>query len=125
VTAIHVLDASALIAVIFREAGSDVVEPVLKRAAMSAVNLSEVAAKLIDRGYTIADAQASVQAFQLDVRPFDNGQALAAASLRATTRSRGLSLGDRACLALAESLNATVLTADRAWATYDRVDLIR
>jgi PIN domain nuclease of toxin-antitoxin system len=79
VTAVYVLDASAVLAVIFGEARSEVVGPALQRSAMSAVNLSEVVTKLIDRGYTIADAQATVAALGLDIRPFDGDLALAAA----------------------------------------------
>ncbi len=38
-----------------------------------------------------------------------------AANLRKVTKSLGLSLGDRACLALAITKKLTVLTADKAW----------
>jgi PIN domain nuclease of toxin-antitoxin system len=122
---VDVLDASALMAVINGEPGQEIVAPRLSRAAISAVNLSEVAAKLSERGYPVAKASEFLLAFNLDVRPFDTDQALAAAALRVVTRDRGLSFGDRACLALAASLGGVALTADRAWAGLDGVELIR
>jgi len=58
----------------------------------------------------------TLRAFDLDMRPFDVSQARIAGALRAPTESFGLSLGDRACLALAQALQAVAFTADRAWA---------
>jgi PIN domain nuclease of toxin-antitoxin system len=103
-----VLDASALMAVLRVKLGGEIVGRHLAGAIMSAVNLGEVATKLIDDGMLMS--------FQIDIRTFDDDQAFLAARLSARTRSRGLSLRDRACLALAHSLGATALTADRAWA---------
>jgi len=120
-----VLDASALLAVIFNERGQEVVIPQLPKASMSAVNLSEVAVKLADRGYPVGRVADTLAAFKLDIHSFDTDQAIATAALRATTRDRGLSFGDRACLALAASLGSVALTADRAWAGLDGVELIR
>lgn len=120
-----VVDASVLLAIIFNEPGQEVAAPRLPHSVISAVNLSEVVAKLIDRGYSAEAAIGTASSFKLEVRPFDDIQALSAGTLRATTRPRGLSFGDRACLALAKSLGATVLTADRAWAGLEGVELIR
>jgi ribonuclease VapC len=122
---IDVLDASALMALLNEEPGQDFVRLRMRHAAISAVNLGEVAVKMAERGVAAWQIEATLLAFNLDVRPFDMTQALAAAALRATTRSRSLSFGDRACLALAAHLGGTALTADRAWAGLEGVELIR
>lgn len=109
-----VLDASAVLAVINGEAGSEVVERLLDEAAISAVNLSEVAGKLVDRGLRPVDVRGGLEALQLDVRAFDQEQAFKAGQLRATVPSH-FALGDRACLALAGTLGVPAVTADRDW----------
>lgn len=112
-----VLDASAVLAYLLGEPGEGEVGEVLEhgQGVISAVNLSEVAAKLADGGLSQAEIDAVVAALDMRVVPFDTGQALACARLRGSTRSLGLSLGDRACLALAEQLSLSVITTDRAW----------
>ncbi len=120
-----VLDASALLAVLNDEPGKDFVRGRIRHAAMSAVNFGEVAVKMAEQGIAMSAIKSTLLGFHLDVHPFDTVQALAAAALRQTTRTRGLSFGDRACLALAQSLGATALTADRAWAAFEGVELIR
>ena len=111
-----VLDASALMAVLRVEPGALAVEALLDAAAVSAVNLSEVQAKLVERGTPSEIAWSSLVDLDLDVVDFDVPQAKVAGDLRVLTRGRGLSLGDRACLALAHVLSLPVMTADRAWA---------
>ena len=98
----YVLDASALLCLLFDEPGADRVEQVLHEAFVSAANLSEVVAKLIDRGLEGGEALADLRELDFEVVAFDRGQAERAGLLRATTREAGLSLGDRACLALAQ-----------------------
>ncbi len=110
-----VLDASAVLAVLDGEDGADVVEPILQDAVISSVNFSEVAGKLVDQGIPHENVRSILDALQLNVRTFDAGQAYAAAELRGTA-PRQLSLGDRACLALAAALGGTAVTADRHWA---------
>jgi ribonuclease VapC len=110
-----VLDASALLALLNAEPGSRLVEENLSGAAMSAVNLSEVVAKLAERGMPEPEMRAAIDGLGLDIRSFDAEMAYAAGSLRPATRSLGLSLGDRACLSLARSLRAPALTTDRGW----------
>jgi ribonuclease VapC len=112
-----VLDASAAIALTDEEPGADVVDAVLDDAVISAVNLSEVIAVLIDAGFEFDRARAMVGRIGLPVIAFDEPQGLHAGRLRATTRAAGLSLGDRACLSLAEWREAAALTADGRWAT--------
>jgi PIN domain nuclease of toxin-antitoxin system len=110
-----VLDASALIAVLREEPGAVAVEAVLDDAAISTVNLSEVQAKLVERGAPAEIAWSWLVDLDLDVIDFDAPQARVAGDLRALTRSHGLSLAVRACLALARVLGAPAMTADRAW----------
>ena len=110
------LDSSALLAIAFGEDGAVVAQRALGGAVMSAVNVTEVITRLIDRGASPEQARRELSRFGLAVRPFDESLALAAGSLRAATRDLGLSLGDRACLALAIRERARVVTADRAWA---------
>ena len=114
-----VLDASALLAVIEGESGAEKIEDILADSAISAVNLSEVVAKLVDRGFDNERVVAVIDAFSLAVHSFDAAQAWRAGLLRRKTRMRGLSLGDRACLVLAELLEAPAMTTDRAWAGLD------
>lgn len=111
-----VLDASALLAVLRDEPGSRLVEPHLASASMSAVNLTEVPSKLVDSGMPEEAAWSAVSGLSLAIVDHDAGQARRAARLRTDTRRRGLSLGDRACLALAETLGLPAITADRHWA---------
>jgi ribonuclease VapC len=100
---------------LFDETGSEELFALLPHSAISSVNLAEVATKLLDRGMPQEESQVSLRALPLRVEGFDEDLALEAAALRPATRSRGLSLGDRACLALAQRLGASALTTDRAW----------
>ena len=111
-----VLDASAILAALFSERGADVVEAHYEAGIVSSVNLSEVTAKLSDRGIPITEARELLSGLGLSVRPFDEGLAYVAGALRNATRSSGLSLGDRACLALGLVEAVPVVTVDRKWA---------
>lgn len=110
-----VLDSSALLAFLHREPGAEVVAEALDRAVISAVNLAEVATKLTERGVSLGHIQHLVSALKVGVIDFDNVLSYRVAALRASTKDAGLSLGDRACLATAQSLGATALTTDRSW----------
>lgn len=109
-----VIDASVVLAAVAQETGHDAIyshdTPLI-----SAVNYAEVHAKLTDWGYEKDAAKASLALFDLTVVDFTAEQALVSAELRPATRQMGLSLGDRACLALAMAREAKVLTADHAW----------
>lgn len=115
----YVLDASALLAAMLGERGAQAVEAHFADACISAVNLSEVVAKLAERSVPTDSIQESLSDLDLDVRDFDTAQALRAGNLRKLTKAKGLSLGDRACLALAAELKATALTTDAAWTEID------
>jgi PIN domain nuclease of toxin-antitoxin system len=110
-----VLDASAILTFLQGEKGADIVEDLLPDAAVSANNLAEVIAKLVDRGVPIDDIEEIVSAFDFSIFDVGKEDAVANGLLRATTREAGLSLGDRSCLALAQRLTLPALTADRAW----------
>ena len=110
-----VLDASAVLAVLQGEPGAEPVEAVLGEAVISAVNHAEVVGKLYDRDVPAAAVETLLASLALVIEPFDADQALEAGALRRATRTLGLSLGDRACLALARVRGASVITLDRAW----------
>jgi ribonuclease VapC len=110
-----VLDASALLAHIRAERGSDPVADLAADALMSTVNLAEVFSKLVEQGLTVEQADEIVLRYGMEIAPFDEGLARRAGALRPATKSLGLSLGDRACLALAEQEALPVITTDRNW----------
>jgi PIN domain nuclease of toxin-antitoxin system len=112
-----VLDASAILAWLRDEPGADTVTPLLAGAAVSAVNWSEVAQKLGQYGANTTVTAGRLRALGVRVEPFTAGDALAAAALWRATRTDGLSLADRACLALAQRLGIPAITADRAWSS--------
>lgn len=111
-----VLDASAVLAVLNREPGAEKLTPqLLSTAVISAVNLAEVHSKLVDRGLSPEGAWAAALSPAAEAIPFTADDARTAGSMIAQTRGLGLSLGDRACLALGLALHAPVYTADRSW----------
>ena len=114
-----VLDSSAVLALLWDEPGAKEVAASVQDARVSAVNLSEVVARLVDRGMAPAEARHAIRELKLGVEIFDTELAIETGLLRATTRAHGLSLGDRACLALAARLEAEAFTADRAWSRAD------
>jgi PIN domain nuclease of toxin-antitoxin system len=111
-----VLDASALMALLFGEPGCEVLTlEFLKDSVISTVNLTEVQSTLVSRGVPLEEAWQEASGYISRTEPFTANHAKLAASLVAQTHSHGLSLGDRACLALGISLNAPVYTTDQAW----------
>jgi PIN domain nuclease of toxin-antitoxin system len=111
-----VADASAIIALLVGEK-FDGFEPAdLNGTLISSVNLAEVLTRLPELGVPEDTAENAVAELSLRVIAFDEAQARAAARLRPVTRHAGLSLGDRACLALANAAGCPAVTADRAWA---------
>ena len=123
-----VLDASALLALIRGEAGADRVVACLSWAVISTVNQAEIQAKLVSAGIEEKLAWWHIAEAGCPAIPFDEEQARIAGGLVQVTRPLGLSLGDRACLALAVHREATVYTTDRAWKDLDlgiTVEVIR
>jgi len=117
-----VLDASAFLAYLFGEPGGEEVRDAIGGGALiSAVNWAEVLSKLADAGVEPGEAarrlaRERVLPGAVSVAAFDAAQALEAARLRSSTRRVGLSLGDRACLALGRVAGLEVLTAEASWA---------
>jgi len=110
-----VLDASALLALLNDEPGSEKVKSVVPEATVSAVNISEVVAKLMDNGAPEEAVREALLTLGLEIVDFNEEMAFEAGKLRPTTRKLGLSLGDRACLATAKVMNLPAVTTDRAW----------
>lgn len=110
-----VLDASALLAYLQDEPGRDAVAAVLPRAVMSTVNWTEVIGKTESAGLASADLFDSLATFGLTLEPLSRVQAEIAGRLVERTRPLGLSLADRACLAVAIERGDAAYTADRAW----------
>jgi ribonuclease VapC len=123
-----VLDASAALALILDEPGADRVATALTSAVISSVNVAEVVDRLIRGGGQPQDARQLVLALDCPIVSVDAELGFRAGALSQATRSKGLSLGDRVCLALAEREQVPALTADRAWRDLDlgiQVQLIR
>ena len=114
-----VVDSSAVLALLQNEAGSGTVSQLIYGALLSAVNLTEVHAKLIQKGLPASLSWKRIVSLQCDVSFFTDEQARIAAELIQGTRTLGLSLGDRACLALAIQRKAVVYTTDAAWKNLD------
>lgn len=110
-----VLDASAVLALLNSEPGSEPVVDVLGNAIISSVNYSEVVAKLAEAGMPEEAVQEALECLNLEVVSFDTSHAICAGMLRPQTRRIGLSFGDRACLALGICQRLPVLTADSEW----------
>lgn len=110
-----VLDASAVLALLKEEEGGDQVLGVLDGSLVSAVNLAEVASHFVYRNMPIERVEAMLMPLPVRVVPVDGELAFLAARLRRLTSDRGLSIGDRLCLALAIRENAVAWTADRQW----------
>lgn len=122
-----VVDSSVVLAILKKEPGSEV-EGYLSRALISTVNLAEVGTKLVQLGYSDDDATSVVNGLNLLSIPFTEDFVSLTVSLSRLTKPYGLSLGDRACLALGITKKLPVLTADTIWADIDlpvEVRLIR
>lgn len=115
-----VVDASVVLAALKGEPGGNRLADLRSGRLISTVNLTEVLSRLLDLNFSEREALSLIEALGLTVVPFDRETAVRAGLLREPTRAAGLSLGDRACLALGLSASLPVLTADRNW---DRVDL--
>ncbi len=110
-----VLDASAMLALLFAEFGADAVRPRVRGSLIGTVNMAEVLAKLVDKGLPADEAARALDMLGMEAVPLSVEQAQLSAALRLATRAIGLSLGDRACLALARDRGLPAVTAERRW----------
>jgi len=111
-----VLDASAILAIIFHERGAEkLTDEILDYAVASTVNLAEVQSKLVKKGYIPEEAWEDALELVTEVEPFTGEQARIAGDLITKTQKYGLSLGDRSCLALAIALKAPIYTTEQLW----------
>ena len=123
-----VLDASALLAFMFREEGHEQVGRRIHASCLSTVNLSEVLERFTRDGQDSRQVLERIAATSIEVVPFSAEHAAIAAELAPETRPLGLALGDRACLALALSRGIDAVTADQVWSRLDigvRVRVVR
>ena len=118
-----VLDASAVLALLLDEPGCAAAERYVGVGILSAVNYSEVVARLSGVAATAEFIRAQIDELALTIIPFDEETALTAGLLRPATRDFGLSFADRACLATAKALRLPAVTADHAWAELNNIDV--
>ena len=115
-TSQFVLDASAVLALLSREKGwEEVQQAIAIGAIISTVNIAEVVSKLSDTGIPEAAIGQALDLLSLEIVDFNRTLTHQTGMLRPHTKHLGLSLGDRACLALARTRNLPALTTDRAW----------
>ena len=114
-----VLDASAIMAFLYNEPGGEAIEKLLLNEGaevfVSSVNLCEVVTLLTADGVNPEELRENLELFMASSVDFSAALAIRAGELSVYTRSAGLSLGDRACLALAAEMGAIAWTTDRAW----------
>lgn len=120
------LDASAILAVLYGEAGEKEIRQRIRgvRALVSTVNLSEVAGKLAEGGFDEREVREAVGLLALEVHPLDEDAAYLAGMLRPRTRERGMGVADRVCVAVARATGATALTTDASWEGLEGVEVI-
>ncbi len=110
------LDASALLAFMFREPGHEYVASLIEDSCMSSVNMAEVLGRFERDGHAPRQVAQALRSTSIEFVDFDENHAEMVATLVPTTQPYGLSLADRACLALAASRGIPAITADRVWA---------
>jgi ribonuclease VapC len=110
----HLLDASALLALVLGEPGAEKVVPLLDSASIGSFTFAEMVTQLLQRG--VPDPETLVASLEIDINPeFSAKQAAACGRLHAATRAQGLSMGDCVCLSMAEWGGQIAVTADRDW----------
>jgi ribonuclease VapC len=124
-----VLDSSVILAIVNQEAGAEkMTSELLDEAVCSTVNLAEVQTKLVSRGWPPDEAWEDATSPIRDAVPFTAEQAKIAGTMSSVTRPLGLSLGDRACLALGLSLDVPIYTTEKLWSKLklgSRIHVIR
>jgi len=120
-----VLDSSALLALLQEKKGSELIQPLLENATMSSINVAEVLTALTRIHILPQEALLFISHMIKEIIPFDVEQTALVADLYAQGKEKGLSLGDRACIALGIKLKAPIYTADKIWGhlSIDRVDI--
>jgi ribonuclease VapC len=113
------LDASALLAFLFTEHGGDVVAAQIQSSCLSSVNLAEVISRFVRDGHSAEAVYQQLAGSGIEIVPFLAEDAVLAAGLITHSQKHGLSLADRACLALALRRNIPVFTADQVWSKLD------
>jgi ribonuclease VapC len=124
----HVLDASALLALLNGETGAGVVQDLLADSVISSINFSEVVACLALHGLPPEEIHNVLDILGLEIVPFETDNAYSTGLLAPKTKLFGLSLGDRACISLAMKTGATAVSADRIWGKMDlniKIKIIR
>jgi PIN domain nuclease of toxin-antitoxin system len=114
----YLLDTSALLAIVFEEKGRDQAQKILHKCAMSAVNLTEAVGKIAQRGASLDEAWEHISALELPILPYDAATAREAVRFCDLAWRRGMSLGDRVCIATALVNGLVAVTADRRWPTF-------
>ncbi len=114
-----VIDTSVVLAYLFQEPGKDLALALFGDALLSSINLAEIATKLASLGRDEAQILADFGRLNIKTLAFTDDLAFTTGLLRSATHHKGLSLGDRACLALALREQLPVYTSDRAWAGLD------
>ncbi len=113
---LHVLDTSALIALVHREPGWEAVQAVLGHSALCAVHLTEAITKLTRKGGEPRLVERYLRALPMPILPWDEELAWESRDLAPLAWTRGISFADRACLAMARHLSAVAMTSDTEWA---------
>lgn len=115
-----VFDSSAIIALFAKEKGYEFIKQHMKNAIISSVNIAEVYKYCINvQNLTEDDTKSLIEMLDIKIIDFNNEQALITASLVSKTKQYGLSLGDRACIALAIIGNHSIITCDTIWQKVD------
>jgi len=116
-----VLDSSVVLAYVLKERGGQRLDSLLDSidrgdgvlAAISSVNWCEVLGRLHRDNQTMAPTDLSALLSGVELVPFGKREAEIAADY--VRSAPALSLGDRACLALAAARKATAWTTDKIW----------
>lgn len=112
---LYVVDASAVLALVLGEVGSDWLESRFERSGLSVVNLEEVLGRLTEQGANVGKEHDDILRLGVTILPYGTSEAVASAALRPRVADRGLSLGDRACLVTARAHRVPAVTADGIW----------
>jgi PIN domain nuclease of toxin-antitoxin system len=111
----HLLDTSALIALLKKEPGYEEIEDIIANSAISSVNLSELVAVLARSGISDLDIDEMIKDIVPEIIPFCEYTSIKAGKLLTITKTYGLSLGDRACIATGDFYEMEIHTTDKAW----------